>query len=54
MKFNVLMTCGYDSSTNELCGWGVEINDNKYTKEEYIALDKLIQEYYFIKMGQKN
>ena len=54
MKFIVSMTCGYDSSTNELCGWGVEINDNKYTKEEYIALDKLIQEYYFIKMGQKN
>lgn len=54
MKFNVSMTCGYDFSTNELCGWGVEINDNKYTKEEYIALDKLIQEYYFIKMGQKN
>ena len=54
MTFNVAMTCGYDSSTNELCGWGVEINDNKYTKEEYIALDKLIQEYYFIKMGQKN
>lgn len=54
MKFNVAMTCGYDSSTNELCGWGVEINDNKYTKEEYIALDKLIQEYYFIKMGQRN
>ena len=53
MKFNVSMTCGYDSSTDELCGWGVEINDNKYTKEEYISLDKLIQEYYFIKMGQK-
>ena len=54
MKFNVSMTCEYDSSTNELCGWGVEINDNKYTKEEYMTLDKLIQEYYFIKMEQKN
>lgn len=53
MKFNVSMTCGYDSHANELCGWGVEIFDNKYTKEEYMALDKLIQEYYFIKVGQK-
>ena len=53
MKFNVSMTCGYDSSTDELCGWGVEITDNKYTKEEYISLDKLIQEYYFIKAEQK-
>ena len=52
-KFNVAMTCGYDSNSNELCGWGVEITDNKYGKEEYIALDKLIQQYYFIKIGQK-
>ncbi len=54
MKFNVAMTCGYDSSTDELCGWGVEITDNKYTKEEYIILDNLIREYYFIKIGQKS
>ncbi len=53
MGFRVSMTCGYDSSSNELCSWGVEITNNQYTKEEYIALDKLIQEYYFIKMGQK-
>lgn len=54
MKFNVAMTCVYDSSTDELCGWGVEITDNKYTKEEYIILDNLIREYYFIKIGQKS
>ena len=53
MPFNVAMTCGYDTLTNELCGWGVEITDDKYTKDVYITLDKLIQEYYFIKMGQK-
>ena len=32
---------------------GVEITDNKYTKEEYIILDNLIREYYSIKIGQK-
>lgn len=53
MEFNVSMLCGYDSSTNELCGWSVAIIDDKYTKEEYKALDNLIQEYYFIKFKQK-
>ncbi len=54
MGFNVSMTCGFDSSNNELCGWGVEITDNKYTKEEYMTLDNLIREYYFIKIAQKS
>lgn len=46
MKFNVSMTCGFDSSTDELIGGGVEINDDKYAKDVYIELDKLICEYY--------
>ena len=53
MKFNVSMTCGFDSSTDELIGGGVEINDDKYTKDIYRELDKLICEYYSIKYGQK-
>lgn len=53
MKFNVSMTCGFDSSTDELIGGGVEINDDKYTKDVYLELDKLICEYYNIKYSQK-
>ena len=53
MAFNVAMTCGYDSHSNELCCWSEKITDNKYSEDVYIMLDKLIQEYYFIKMGQK-
>ena len=53
MAFNVAMTCGYDSHSNELCCWGKKITDDKYPEDIYIMLDKLIQEYYFIKMGQK-
>ena len=33
MEFNVSMTCGYDSSTNELCGWGVEIKEYELWKK---------------------
>jgi len=53
MKFNVAMTCGYDSSSDEFSCWGVEINDDKYSKDVYVELDRLICEYYFIKYEQK-
>lgn len=53
MRFNVSMTCGFDSSTDELIGGGVEINDDKYAKDVYIELDKLVCEYYSVKYGQK-
>ena len=53
MKFNVSMTCGFDSSTDELIGGGVEINDDKYNKDVYVELDKLVCEYYSVKYGQK-
>lgn len=54
MKFNVSMICGFDSSTDELIYSGVEINDDKYNKDVYVKLDKLIWEYYSIKYGQKS
>ena len=54
MKFNVSMTCGFDSSNGELIGSGVEINDDKYIKDVYVELDKMICEYYSIKYGQKS
>lgn len=43
----------FDSSTDELIGGGVEINDDKYAKDVYIELDKLVCEYYSVKYGQK-
>lgn len=54
MKFNVSMTCGVDFSNGELIGWGEEINDDKYTEDVYIELDKMICEYYIIKYEQKS
>lgn len=53
MSFKVSMICGYDSFNDELCDLGLEITDNKYSKDVYIALDKLIKNYYFIKICQK-
>lgn len=53
VKFNVSMTSGFDSSTYELIGGGVEISDGRYTKDVYIKLDNLICEYYSVKYGQK-
>lgn len=54
MKFNVSMTCGFDSSTYELIDGGVEINDDKYNKDVYVELDRLVCEYYSVKYGQKS
>ena len=53
MKFNVSMTCGFDSSTDELIGGEVEINDDKYNKDVYVELDKFVCDYYSVKYGQK-